>query len=101
MLLSRRLHTRYTGCTVNFKTYTNSIWDKKQRENPAENQAVFYGTHPAIIQPEVFEKVQEIRQQRHRQTKTGKSGNRRQGVRIVYDLVGYIPLDELIKQETA
>ena len=63
----------YTGCTVNFKTYTNSIWDKKQRENPAENRAVFYNTHPAIIEPEVFDKVQEIRQQRHRRTKTGKS----------------------------
>lgn len=63
----------YTGCTVNFKTYTNSIWDKKQRDTPEEKQAVFYGTHPAIIDPEVFDKVQEIRQQRHRRTKTGKS----------------------------
>ena len=27
-------YMEYTGCTVNFKTYTNSIWDKKQRENP-------------------------------------------------------------------
>ena len=63
----------YTGCTVNFKTYTNSIWDKKQRETPIEKQAVFYNTHPAIIEQEVFDKVQEIRQQRHRRTKTGKS----------------------------
>ena len=63
----------YTGCTVNFKTYSNSIWDKKQRENPEENRAVFYNTHPAIIEPEVFDKVQKIRQQRHRRTKTGKS----------------------------
>ncbi len=63
----------YTGCTVNFKTYSNSIWDKKQRENPKENQAVFYNTHPAIIEPDLFDKVQEIRQQRHRRTKTGKS----------------------------
>ena len=63
----------YTGCTVNFKTYSNSIWDKKQRENPEENRAVFFNTHPAIIEPEVFDKVQEIRQQRHRRTKTGKS----------------------------
>ena len=63
----------YTGCTVNFKTYTNSIWDKKQRETPIEKRAVFYNTHPAIIEQEVFDKVQEIRQQRHRRTKTGKS----------------------------
>ena len=63
----------YTGCTVNFKTYTNSILDKKQRENPEENRAVFYNTHPAIVDLDVFDKVQEIRQQRHRRTKTGKS----------------------------
>ena len=69
-ILERR---EYTGCTVNFKTYTNSIWDKKQRETPVEKQAVFYNTHPAIIEQEVFDKVQEIRQQRHRRTKTGKS----------------------------
>ena len=69
-ILERR---EYTGCTVNFKTYTNSIWDKKQRDTPLEKQAVFYGTHPAIIEQEVFDKVQEIRQQRHRRTRTGKS----------------------------
>ena len=36
-ILERR---EYTGCTVNFKTYTNSIWDKKQRDNPIEKQAI-------------------------------------------------------------
>ncbi|MCD4837207.1 recombinase family protein [Phocea massiliensis] len=69
-ILERR---EYTGCTVNFKTYTNSIWDKKQRETPIEKQAVFYNTHLAIIEQEVFDKVQQIRKQRHRRTKTGKS----------------------------
>ena len=69
-ILERR---EYTGCTVNFKTYTNSIWDKRQRENPMENRKIFYNTHPAIISLEVFDKVQEIRQQRHRRTATGKS----------------------------
>ena len=69
-ILERR---EYTGCTVNFKTYTNSIWDKKQRETPIDKQAVFYNTHPAIIEQEVFDKVQQIRKQRHRRTKTGKS----------------------------
>ena len=69
-ILERR---EYIGCTVNFKTYTNSIWDKKQRETPIEKQAVFYNTHPAIIEQEVFDKVQQIRKQRHRRTKMGKS----------------------------
>ncbi len=69
-ILERR---EYTGCTVNFKTHTNSIWDKKQRETPIEKQAVFPGTHEAIVEMDVFEKVQEIRQQRHRMTRTGRS----------------------------
>ena len=63
----------YTGCTVNFKTYTNSIWDKKQRDNPLEKQAIFPNTHEAIIEEAVFEKVQQVRQQRHRKTRTGRS----------------------------
>ena len=63
----------YTGCTVNFKTYTNSVWDKKQRDNPIEKQAIFPDTHERIIEDDVFEKVQEIRQQRHRMTRTGRS----------------------------
>lgn len=45
-----------------FQDLYNSIWDKKQRETPVEKQAVFYNTHPAIIEQEVFDKVQEIRQ---------------------------------------
>ena len=69
-ILERR---EYTGCIVNFKTYTNSIWDKKQRENPVEKQAIFPGTHDAIIGEDVFERVQEIREHRHRKTRTGIS----------------------------
>ena len=53
-ILERR---EYTGCTVNFKTYTNSIWDKKQRDNPLEKQAIFPNTHEVIIEEAVFEKV--------------------------------------------
>lgn len=63
----------YMGCTVNFKTYTTSVLDKKPRLNPLEKQLVFYGTHEAIVEPEVFEKVQELRQQRQRMTKAGRS----------------------------
>ena len=69
-ILERR---EYTGCTVNFKTFTNSIWDKKQRDNPIEKQSVFPNTHERIIEDDVFKRVQEIRQQRHRMTRTGRS----------------------------
>ena len=46
---------------------------KKRRDTTEEKQAVFYGSHPAIIEQGVFDKVQQFRQQRHRRTKTGKS----------------------------
>lgn len=69
-ILERR---EYTGCTVAFKTYTNSIWDKKKRFNPVEKQLITLGTHEAIISQEVFDKVQIIREHRHRRTKSGKS----------------------------
>ncbi len=69
-ILERR---EYTGCTVAFKTFTNSLWDKKQRRNPVENQVITQGTHEAIIDEDTFEKVQQIRESRHRRTKTGKS----------------------------
>ena len=69
-ILERR---EYTGCTVNFKTYTNSIWDKQQRDNPIEKQAIVLNAHERIIDDDVFEKVQEIRQQRHRMIRTGRS----------------------------
>lgn len=46
----------YTGCTVNFKTYTNFIWDKKQRDNPIEKQSVFPNTHERIIEDDVFKR---------------------------------------------
>ena len=69
-VLERR---EYTGCIINFKTYTNSIWDKKQRDNPIENQAIFPDSHERIIEDDVFEKVQKIREQRHRKTKTGRT----------------------------
>lgn len=63
----------YTGCVVNFKTYSNSIWDRKKRDNDRSKWAVFPEQHEAIIDPDVFERVQEIRQHRHRKTRSGKS----------------------------
>ena len=56
-----------------YKTKQGVKTPHTEPENPEENQKIFYNTHPAIIKQEVFDKVQEIRQQRHRRTATGKS----------------------------
>ncbi len=64
----------YTGCTVNFKTYTKSYKLKKKLENPKENWAIFYDTQEPIISKEQWERVQELRQNKRRNTKTNKQG---------------------------
>ena len=62
----------YTGCTVNFKTYTKSLKFKKRMENPKENQRIFEDTQPAIIERGQWERVQALRANKRRPTKTGK-----------------------------
>lgn len=63
----------YTGCTVNFKTYTKSLKFKKRMENPVENQRVFEDTQPAIIERGQWERVLELRKNKRRPTKTGRT----------------------------
>ena len=69
-ILERR---EYTGCTVNFKTYTKSLKFKKRMETPVENQKVFEDTQPAIIEKGQWERVQELRKNKRRPTKTGRT----------------------------
>ncbi len=64
----------YIGCTVNFKTYTKSYKLKKRMENSKENWAIFYDTQEPIISKEQWERVQELRQNKRRNTKTNKQG---------------------------
>lgn len=63
----------YTGCTVNFKTYTKSLKFKKRMENTKENQRVFEDTQPTIIERGQWERVQALRANKRRPTKTGKT----------------------------
>ena len=65
-ILERR---EYTGCTVNFKTYTKSLKFKKRMENPIENQKIFEDTQPAIIEKGQWERVQKLRKNKRRPTK--------------------------------
>ena len=69
-ILERR---EYTGCTVNFKTYTKSLKFKKRMENPTENWRIFEDTQPAIIELGQWERVQELRSNKRRLTKLGKT----------------------------
>ena len=65
--------TEYTGCTVNFKTYTKSLKFKKRMVNPKEKQRIFEDTQPAIIERGQWARVQELRTNKRRPTKTGKT----------------------------
>ena len=64
----------YTGCTVNFKTYSKSHKLKKRLQNAPENQRIFPNTQPAIIKGKVFERVLELRANKRRPAKTGRQG---------------------------
>lgn len=59
----------YTGCTVNFKTYSKSHKLKKRLQNAPENQRIFPNTQSAIIEEKVFERVQELRVNKRRPAK--------------------------------
>ena len=64
----------YIGCTANFKTYRKSYKLKKQLENPKENWAIFYDTQEPIVSKERWERVQELRSNKRRNTKSNKQG---------------------------
>ena len=63
----------YLGHTVNFKTFKKSYKSKKSYENPKENQMIFENTHEQIIDLDTWERVQELRKNKRRPTKTGKT----------------------------
>ena len=63
----------YLGHTVNFKTYKQSYKSKKKLHNPEENQLIFEKTHEAIIDVDTWERVQELRKNKRRPTRTGKT----------------------------
>lgn len=64
---------QYTGCTVNFMSTTVSYKVHKVIYNPVEKQHIIPNTQEAIISEELWLRVQEIRQNRRRNTKTGKT----------------------------
>ena len=69
-ILERR---EYIGDTVNFRTTTKSFKNKKKIEKPKEEWKVFENTHPAIISRETFDLVQELRKNKRRPSREGKT----------------------------
>ena len=61
----------YCGDTVNFRSTRKSFKNKKKIERPPADWKIFKDTHPAIIDREVFDLVQELRKHRRRPTKSG------------------------------
>lgn len=64
----------HTGCAMNFKTYSKSNKLKERLHNAPENQRIFPNTQPAIIDEQVFARVQELRENKRRPSKPGKRG---------------------------
>ena len=52
----------YCGDVINFKTYSKSFKNKARIENDPENMAIFMDVHESIIERELWERVQQKRQ---------------------------------------
>lgn len=63
----------YLGHMVNFKTRKLSYKSKKKLENPPDQWKIFENAHEAIINEDIFARVQELRKNKRRPTRTGKS----------------------------
>ena len=64
----------YLGHLVNFKTEKVSYKVKSSVENPEEKQVIFENTHEPIIDPDTWERVQELRKQRKRPNRYDEVG---------------------------
>ena len=63
----------YLGHMVNFKTRKQSYRSKKKLENSPDQWKIFENTHEAIIDEETFARVQELRKNKRRPARTGKT----------------------------
>ena len=63
----------YLGHMVNFRTHRQSYKSKKKIENPQSEWKIFENTHDAIVDEETFHRVQELRKNKRRPARTGKS----------------------------
>ncbi len=64
---------QYTGCTINFKSTFVSFKVKKTVYIPEEEWQIIPNTQEAIIDEDTFNRVQELRDHRRRNTATGRT----------------------------
>lgn len=62
----------YTGCICNFKTYSKSYKLKKRYKNETEDMVIIPDAQEPIVTQEQWDRAQELRQHRRRQTSTGR-----------------------------
>lgn len=77
----------YCGDVINFKTYSISYKDKRRRKNAPENIQTFENVHEAIIDRDVFEKVQEKRGAMRKRKKADGSRNIFAGLLVCADVI--------------
>ncbi len=63
---------QYTGCTVNFKSTTVSYKVHKKMYNDTKDWVIIPNTQEPIIDMDTWERVQEIKKHRRRNTATGR-----------------------------
>lgn len=64
---------QYTGCAVNFKRTTVSFKVHKTIYNSIDEQQIIPNMQEPIISEELFDRVQELRSHKRRNTKTGRA----------------------------
>lgn len=63
---------QYTGCTVNGKSSTVSYKVHKKVHKPKEEYQIIFNTQEAIIDEQIWLRVQELRKNKRRNTATGR-----------------------------
>ena len=66
-------HSTHTGCTVNFKSTTISYKVHKTIYKPEEEYQIIPNTQDAIIDEDIWLRVQELRSNKRRRTATGRT----------------------------
>jgi DNA invertase Pin-like site-specific DNA recombinase len=67
-------HREYLGHIVNFKCHKKSYKSKKRIWHDPSEHVVFENAHPAIIDQDTFDRVQQIRSGRRRHNSSGRVG---------------------------